>query len=233
MSADPRNLDAQYATDENLRIRCETHERFTVGPALEPAIDSALNLRGNESLLDIGTGPGGFLHRLRKSGHPERLTGVDRSPGMIASGRALDNRIDWLCVDAQALSFADASFDVATARHMLYHVPDIPRALREARRVLRPGGLFLAVTNARGYLAEYCDAMLEAATSATSAGATVLREEVASPASKTFDDINGAEFLRDVFGNVNVAYLNAALRFTDVEPVLRYFDSGAHDAGLH
>jgi len=65
----------QYKTDENLRIRIETHRLYTVGPPLEPAIDNALNLQ------------------------------------------------------------PDAFFDVVTARHMLYHVPDIPRALREMKRI--------------------------------------------------------------------------------------------------
>jgi SAM-dependent methyltransferase len=49
--------------------------------------------------------------------------------------------------DAQALPFASDSFDVLMAMHMLYHVPDIELAAREMRRVLRDGGVCVAVTN--------------------------------------------------------------------------------------
>jgi len=44
-------------------------------------------------------------------------------------------------IDVQAIPYNDASFDVVIANHMLYHVPDLPKALAEIRRVLRPGGL--------------------------------------------------------------------------------------------
>src|SRR5436305_14202446 len=49
--------------------------------------------------------------------------------------------------DAQALPLATASVGTAMANHMLYHVPDIALAARELRRVTRPGGVVLAVTN--------------------------------------------------------------------------------------
>ena len=52
--------------------------------------------------------------------------------------------------DVQQLPFGDAQFDVVAAMWMLYHVPDLDRALAEIRRVLRPGGLFVAVTNGDG-----------------------------------------------------------------------------------
>src|SRR5690606_19472395 len=47
---------------------------------------------------------------------------------------------------ATELPYDDDSFDVMFANHMLYHVPDVPLALREARRVLKPGGRFYAAT---------------------------------------------------------------------------------------
>ena len=54
----------------------------------------------------------------------------------------------------QDLPFGDEAFDVVAALWMLYHVPDVDRALAEIRRVLRPGGLFVAVTNGDGHLAD-------------------------------------------------------------------------------
>jgi SAM-dependent methyltransferase len=54
-----------------------------------------------------------------------------------------------VCADAQQLPFPGHAFDVVLAPHVLYHVRDVPTAAREARRVLRPDGCFVAVTVAR------------------------------------------------------------------------------------
>lgn len=58
----------------------------------------------------------------------------------------LGHRFTFAQADAQALPFRDASFDAVIANHMLYHVPDIPRALGEVRRVLKPSGFCYAAT---------------------------------------------------------------------------------------
>ncbi len=55
--------------------------------------------------------------------------------------------------DVQHLLAPDASYDVVVAAWMLYHVPDLDRGLAEVRRVLRPGGTFIAVTNGDEHVA--------------------------------------------------------------------------------
>ena len=57
-------------------------------------------------------------------------------------------------VDAQQLPFADASLDALVANHMLYHMPDRGRALREFARVLEPSGRLFATTNGENSEAE-------------------------------------------------------------------------------
>jgi SAM-dependent methyltransferase len=215
------NLTDQYKTEENLRIRIETHRLYTIGAPLEPAIDKALNLKPEESLLDIGTGD--FPARLHHSGHRGRIVGIDSSPGMIAKAKSTGADIEFLQADAQSLPFPDESFDVATARHMLYHVPDIPRALRESHRVLRPGGRFLAVTNILDNFSEYRNALHEAADTLKGQIAGILRITV--PASDVFNEKNGPQLIEAVFGNISTTFVQAALRFETAEPALRYFDS--------
>jgi len=217
------DLTAQYKNDENLRVRIETHQRYTVGPPLEPAVDAAISLQPDESLLDVGTGPGDFLKRLRMSGHRGRLVGIDASAGMVAKARAATDDVEFLQGDAQLLPFPDQSFDVVTARHMLYHVADIPLALGEARRVLRPKGRFLAVTNIRENMGDYRKALGEAADKLKGEIADVLR--IVVPASDVFNEQNGPSLIRETFGNVRVAFMEAALRFESADPPLRYFDS--------
>jgi SAM-dependent methyltransferase len=217
------DLTAQYKTDENLRVRIETHQRYTVGSPLEPAIDTAIALQPHESLLDIGTGPGDFLLRLRRSGHRGQLVGIDASPGMVAKAKSAGADVEFLQADAQSLPFPDHSFDVITARHMLYHVADIPRALREALRVLRPNGRFLAVTNIHDNMGDYRKALGEAADQLKGEIADVLR--IVVPASDVFNEQNGPSLIKNAFGNVTVAFVEAALRFESADPALRYFDS--------
>jgi len=224
-------LAEQYATEQNLRIRIETHRLYTVGPPLEPAVDKVLNLQPQESLLDIGTGPGDFPQRLRRAGHTGRLVGVDASPGMIAKAKSAALNIEFLQADAQSLPFPDESFDVVTARHMLYHVPDIPRALREAHRLLRPGGRFLAITNIHDNFGDYRKALHEAtALLYGSQAADAMR--VLIPATDIFNEKNGPSLVENVFGNVQSTFVEAALRFETAEPALRYFDSTRTMKGL-
>jgi SAM-dependent methyltransferase len=71
----------------------------------------------------------------------------------LARRRGVDARVG----DAQDLPFDDGEFDCAVAAWMLYHVPDVDRAIAELARVLRPGGRLVAVTNSQGHLAEIYD----------------------------------------------------------------------------
>jgi len=225
------NLAEQYATEQNLRIRIETHQRYTVGPPLEPAVDKVLKLQPEESLLDLGTGPGDFPLRLRRAGHRGRLVGIDASPGMIAKAKSAGSDIEFLQADAQSLPFPDESFDVVTARHMLYHVPDIPRALREVHRVLRPNGRFLAVTNIHDNFGDYRRALHEA-TQLLAGPQASANMRVLIPACDVFNEKNGPPLIQNIFGNVQTTFVEAALRFETAEPALRYFDSCRTMKGL-
>ncbi|PNY82052.1 class I SAM-dependent methyltransferase [Deinococcus koreensis] len=218
----PADVAAQYATEQHLRTRIETHRRYTVGPDLEDAVDARLVLHGDEALLDVGTGPGDFPGRLRAAGHRGRLVGADLSAGMVATAQANHPGVEYVQASADALPFADQTFDVLTARHMLYHVPDVPAALSEFRRVLRPGGRFLAVTNPVGYMAELWEVLTEAAEAEPAL--TGLRDSRGGFAA-AFSEVNGANWVRAAFGNVEVSFTDAALVFPTAELVLTYVES--------
>ena len=63
-------------------------------------------------------------------------------------------RLSLIQADARQLPLSDGSVDAAMAMHMLYHVPSVPAAIRELRRMTRPGGTVLASTISSGSLAE-------------------------------------------------------------------------------
>ena len=93
--------------------------------------------------LDIGCGPGKFTQSL--TALFAAVSGVDISAKAIAKAQAAaaaaDCKIDFRVASGDALPYGDASFDTAIFSNSLHHMPDIAAALREARRVLRPGGL--------------------------------------------------------------------------------------------
>jgi SAM-dependent methyltransferase len=103
-----------------------------------------------KTILDAGCGTGAILSRL---GNPARNVGVDLAPEAIAfcKERGLDNvRQGDIC----ALPFADDSFDAVICSSVLYHewVKDVAAAMRELRRVLRPGGLLFVILPAFRFL---------------------------------------------------------------------------------
>src|SRR5262249_58028847 len=70
------------------------------------------------------------------------VVGVDFSPAMLAFARKRVRNATFIEADAQELPFDDAEFDIVVSNLGVCHVPDQPRALAEARRVLRSGGRF-------------------------------------------------------------------------------------------
>ncbi|WP_318011394.1 methyltransferase domain-containing protein [Actinotalea sp. M2MS4P-6] len=115
------------------------------------AADSAAyllpELRPGQRLLDVGCGPGTITLDLARAVAPGEVVGVDASDAVLAEARLLADAagdvpgLSFRAADAMALPFPDASFDVVHAHQVLQHLPDPVRALREMRRVVRPGGL--------------------------------------------------------------------------------------------
>lgn len=101
--------------------------------------------RPGESILDMAGGTGDIAFRMARSG--AAITVADINPEMLAVGveRARKRHIEglvWSEENAEAVSFANRSFDAYTIVFGIRNVTDIPAALREAHRVLRTGGRF-------------------------------------------------------------------------------------------
>ncbi|MGO9028350.1 MAG: class I SAM-dependent methyltransferase [Acidimicrobiales bacterium] len=107
------------------------------------------HLRAGMSLLDVGCGPGTITVDLATRLAPGRVVGIDASAGVIEEARANAESagvagLTFEVGDAFALRFADDTFDVVHAHQVLQHVGDPVAALREMRRVCRPGGIVAA-----------------------------------------------------------------------------------------
>ena len=107
--------------------------------AITPLLNAAGATAGLRA-LDLCCGQGNVSEALVTCGC--EVTGADFSPAMLEMARRRVPDARFIEADAQNLPFGEAEFDLVVSNLGVCHVPDQPRALRETRRVLRPGGRF-------------------------------------------------------------------------------------------
>ncbi len=222
MTDNQERIKRHYATDDYLRIRQETHDKYTV-----PNVNFAdwalqcLTWRGDETVLDVGCGNGLYYGKLLAR-HPHvRYVGIDYNAVMLNKHPAPRGRL--VRGDATKLPFADGQFDVVMANHVLFLISDIDSAIREMRRVLKPDGVLMAATNSVQTMPEMQVLMRRAIVLLTRNGAANVRPP-ANP-SDAFALENGTRFLARYFYAVVRHDLPSALVFPDTEPAMAYLES--------
>ena len=218
-----------YASDVALAVRQRTHHLYSV-----PKIDfmawvlDRVDWRGNERVLDVGTGPGSYFEPLVARIPDGQLIAGDLSLGMArrASQHELAHQIKIFNGDVQALPFADGTFDVALANHMLYHVPDVERAIAELRRVLKPDGILIAATNSEYNMVEF-DQLIARACLVLRINRTEIEKMILSMHEllSGFRLENGPTLLAQHFFAVERCDLPAALVFQSPQPIVDYVES--------
>jgi len=118
-------------------------------PALAGGVLEWLNAQPGERILDLGCGDGQLTLRLAEAG--ANVTGVDASPQMVAAARARGVHADE--ASAEALPYADQSFDAAFSNAALHWVRDHDAMMAQVHRVLRRGGRFVAEMGGHGNIA--------------------------------------------------------------------------------
>ncbi|HLG78092.1 MAG TPA: class I SAM-dependent methyltransferase [Ktedonobacteraceae bacterium] len=145
-------LNDQYKDSTNFqtRVKALQHLGLDMSSWYHWIIDH-IHRKPQLRLLEVGCGPG-YLWQENKDRLPEDwdVTLSDFSPGMVQEAqRSLGDRnghFHFQVIDVQAIPYEAGSFDGVIANSMLYHVPDLPRALQEIRRVLKTDGHLYATT---------------------------------------------------------------------------------------
>jgi SAM-dependent methyltransferase len=126
----------------------QAYETFFVPAMFAPCARELLTLlppQHGERVLDVACGTGVVARTVAPLvGAGGSVTALDLRPGMLAVAAALPPpegaEVEWVEGDAQALDFPDGSFDLVLCQQGIQFFPDRKAALREMRRVLRPGG---------------------------------------------------------------------------------------------
>jgi SAM-dependent methyltransferase len=164
-------------------------------------------------VLDVGCGLGGTTERFAKE-LGARVEAIDISPRMVELTRA--RGVDAKVGDAQELPYGDSSFDCVFAGWVLYHMPDLDRAIAECARVLRPGGRLVASSYFETNMSELW----------------ALIEGIGPRDALSFSHTNGAELLKRHFATVEQRDFEAAVVFPDSESMRDFVASTIDRAHL-
>jgi ubiquinone/menaquinone biosynthesis C-methylase UbiE len=211
--SDPAAVAAQYAKSDSFDARVRLYHLYSkTRPTWLEWLFDEIALEEDERVLEVGSGTANVwienAERIPKTG---AIVLSDRSDGMLETARerlgARASRMEFQTFDAQQIPYPDASFDRVIANHMLYHVPDRPRAIAEMARVLGAGGRCHVGTNDWTHQIEIRELIERFAVE--SSMIRVGRDEAA------FDLQTAAEELSPHFGKVAVSRRHDHLYVTD------------------
>lgn len=219
-------LREQYDCSQKLRVRQETHRLYSERP--DDFLDWVLShaqLRTGQLVVDVGCGYGAYHPTLAVRG--VRVIALDSSLGMAKEARqqaiSLNLPVMTIQGDAQAVPLPDASCERVMANHMLYHVPDQVAALRELRRVLKPNGRVVLVTNAADHNQILHEMHVEAARTLGFTPIVTWGERF---------NLDHLKLVRSVFPEARRYVRRDAFLFPTAEGALRYYATSAVDGIL-
>lgn len=219
-------LHHAYADEQAVSLRYQTHKLYSV-----PQIDfprwvlARHEWRGDELTLDAGGGPGIYFDGILEKIPNGKLYSFDLSEGMVRKAHAHTraNDVEMFVGDLQTLPFADQTFDVVLANHVLFHVPDFDQTVSEIHRILKPNGVLIAATNSHFSMAEFSILMRRAF---SLLGHPVKEEEALfNPLQGSFSLENGAMKLAHHFQAVVRHDMPGTFVFSEVQPVINYIAS--------
>lgn len=214
-----KSLRTQYQDATNISARIRLHRDYSVNrQGWFPWIYEQCRIRPGMQVLELGCG-NGALWAENMSRLPDRIsvTLSDISDGMLRDARRTiggqDPRFSFAAFDCHSIPYADASFDLVIANHVLFYCSDLDRVFREVRRVLRPDGVFLCSTYGASHMREISSLVQE------------FDSRIVLSAEKLYEHFgleNGAALLAPYFAPVRCLCYEDAIELDRAEPLIEY-----------
>ena len=207
----------QYATANNLSKRISIHDKYSTNKmGFGNWIVSNYRIDKGMKVLELGCGTGDmWKNRGCLISLCSKLTLSDFSEGMLTTTKcnlAEYDNIEYKVIDIQEIPYENESFDVVIANMMLYHVPDIAKALTEVRRVLKKGCCFYCATYGEHGIVEYLSKILSV-------------YGVEDNINKKFTLQNGYAILNKTFSRVEKLEYIDSLEVTNIDDMVEYIYS--------
>ena len=151
----------QYNNGRNLNARINLHQKYSTNKyGFHKWLFDQYRITQSSKILEVGCGTGElWIQNQNRIPLVSKIILSDFSTGMLNKAKenlltVLPESTEFLELDVQNMPFEDGSFDIIIANHMLYHIPDISKAIREIQRVLIDRGIFYCVTNGKDHMME-------------------------------------------------------------------------------
>ena len=155
----------QYRDSSNLEIRIRLHERYSVNQETWFSwLFRQYHLENGMKVLEVGCGNGELWKKNAAAIPDASITLSDISEGMVNDAKEnLEHvaNMRYACFDVEDIPYDDATFDVVIANHVLFYIKDLPAALNEIYRVLKPEGVFYASSYGQKHMHEITDLVKE------------------------------------------------------------------------
>lgn len=212
------SLSTQYKNATNISARIRLHRDYSTNEeGWFPWLFKNLHLKSGMKVLELGAGNGAlWSQNLDKIPSGINVVLSDISKGILEDAKSAigdQNEFQYAVFDAQKIPFADNTFDLVIANHMLFYCKVIPQTLKEVRRVLKPKGTFVCSTYSKRHMHEITD-LVQSYNSNIVLSSTNLYDR--------FGLDNGQELLQQCFKNVNCHKYHDAIEISEAMPIISY-----------
>lgn len=218
LTAMDQSLSMQYKNATNISARIRLHRDYSVNQeGWFPWLFSNLHLKPGMEILELGAGNGAlWSQNIAKVSKNVTIVLSDISEGILADARKTIGdhpQFQYSVFNAQKIPFADNTFDLVIANHMLFYCDDIPKALQEVQRVLKPGATFTCSTYSQKHMHEITD-LVQNYNANIVLSSTKLYER--------FGLDNGRQILKPYFKDISCHKYQDAIELSDSMPIISY-----------
>lgn len=218
-----KSLKNQYQNASNISARINLHSVYSANKqGWFPWLFEQCQLKPGMQILEIGCGDGSlWLENSTRIPSDISVTLTDVSGGMLRDARRAitgtlhneDTRFQFRVVDAQKIPFADESFDLVIANHVLFYCENLDYVCEEVSRVLKKDGVFLCSTYGQNHMKEISQLVAD------------FDDRIVLSAEKLYDRFgkeNGEQLLSRYFSDISWISYDDHLNVTEPEPLISY-----------